>query len=271
MYLDLTIKGNRLFSSKDLRKRFRAHYHGIAIPEEKIQLGFLPSGVIFHSSSILVNYSKSDIYVSAKANETDVNISIKPNPIPPGSTATMYYEIPGTEEIGKFQIPIELGIHNQIKTHNYNGLIYLEGRVISSERENNAQPFFRPEYFNLGSLNHPAFISTSIINNGTKPLRILLVECSEDISLQSSLPFSIKAGGESRLEFKVDPAKKGNNSHITIYTNVTSLPVYQIKVNYSIAFNSLTKKTISIHSLESVIFVIFIIVIVLLYLFKKHV
>ena len=210
------------------------------IKSRQFKTGTLKQGLSVSESTTVANLSKKPLKVEWADASPELNLRVKPNPIPAESTATLHYTVNANPALygkntyeatpvlngKKADVPITITTWTQ---ENF-------GTLDKVARENSALPYFETSTVNFGILQkcEKKEIVFHCTNRGKSAFHIYKADVESDAVTLAAPLQEISAGGKGDVRFLLDTALLEKGENVIMVSLTTNSPLRPL-VNLFIA------------------------------------
>lgn len=235
----LKLRGVSLAEKKPLSELYPVHFNGLALKESLNKCGNLEQGGQKSDAVIVANISDSPIKIDFTDVSDNLNVSVKPNPIPANSTAELSYTVTADRELwGKntyWATPVINGRKSSERIGFWAFTKENFSRMSDEEKAKAGRPMFKESTWSFGKIKKGETVHASFTfkNEGKMPFRVYSVNADACCWSHSDIP--VAAPGESvTFRVHVDTKDMPKGEVLTIVTLTTNSPLRPI-VNLFVA------------------------------------
>lgn len=240
----LKVRGISVEKDKPLTELYPISYGPLALRESLIKCGNLEQGTSKSEAVMVANISDKPINVTFQDVHPNLEISIKPNPIPAQSTAEMTFAVKADRNIwGKYTYNATPLINGKTYSNaDGNSSIGIWAftkenfsKLTQEEKAQGPRPTFKESTYSFGKVKRGETIHASYTfkNDGKELFRVYKVNADARKWSHSTIP-GAKPGEEVTFRVHLDTSNLPAGEHLTIVTLTTNSPLRPI-VNLFIA------------------------------------
>ena len=227
----LRLRGVVHQEKKSLSERFGSGRLGdFGIKERSLKTGTLKQGLQVSEQVQVANLGAKPLEVAFTTDSPQLQLSVAPNPIPPGSTATLSYTVTAHPDIYGRHVCHAVPVLNGRKAdgnlavttwtqENFAGLT-------ASERDKGPLPYFENSTFNFGIVKAGTELegTFNLTNRGHAPLHIFKAD-AEDTALTAADTPDVAPGQKGSVRFSLDTSNLPQGECVIMLSLTTNSPL----------------------------------------------
>ena len=234
----LKLRGVSLAKQVPLKDLYTVSYGPFALRESEIKCGNLEQGGLKSESAKVANLSDKPVKISFSDVDTNLKISVSPNPIPANSTADMSFTVTADRNLwGKnyyHATPLVDGKSYKNSSGKKDISVWAFTKenfsnLTEKEKKNGPMPHFDESTYSFGKIKNGKKVDAvfTFKNTGKQPFRVYKVNADASAWSHTEIPVA-KPGETVTFTVSMDTESLPKGEHLTIVTLTTNSPLRPI-------------------------------------------